>query len=136
VAIHGGSPWTLQDFLGVNLTVGAQRGTTDQYWVEDTLIGPGRMPVDQLILYELDTAGNHRSPERGYRWGHHLHPGSCAPPFREKPLYILGELETNERYGVVGRKEDTELLSTLNNGLTRLMNDPYWNTFIQKYERR
>ena len=43
-----------------------------------------------------------------------------------KPLVIVGEIDTGEEYGVAIRKEDTELLETINEGITKLMADPYW----------
>ena len=50
-----------------------------------------------------------------------------------KPLSIIGEIDTNEEYGVAVRKSNPELLETINDGLTMLMADPYWEELKTKY---
>lgn len=133
VAIHNDSTWTMLKFLAGNLSVGAQRGTTGQFWVEDNLITPGKMPKDKLILYDtfplvatdlqnkrIDAAIYDRPP--------------MLDAIEGKPLHIIGEIDTNEVYGVAIRKEDTELLKMINEGLTELMKDPYWEELKIKYD--
>jgi polar amino acid transport system substrate-binding protein len=43
-------------------------------------------------------------------------------------------IETNEKFGIAVRKEDTKLLEELNNGLDYLMNSFDWQSLIQKYK--
>ena len=50
-----------------------------------------------------------------------------------KPLSIIGEVDTNEEYGVAIRKSDVELLETINDGLTQLMADPYLEELKTEY---
>jgi polar amino acid transport system substrate-binding protein len=46
---------------------------------------------------------------------------------KKKPVKILGEFGMpQEEFGYAVRKEDTELLSKLNEGLKKLMATPYW----------
>jgi polar amino acid transport system substrate-binding protein len=117
------------------MIIGAQRGTPGQFWVEDHLVTPGVMPSQNLVLYDslplvitdlqnwqIDAAIAHNYP--------------MLNAIEGKPLRIMGEIDTNEVCGVAVRKEDTELLSLINDGLTKLMNDPYWNVLIQKYDMK
>ena len=48
-------------------------------------------------------------------------------------MKIVGTIATDEIYGYAVRKEDTELLEKLNEGLKRLMADPYWEELKAKY---
>ena len=45
----------------------------------------------------------------------------------------IGFVETREEFGIAVRKEDTELLAKLNDGLTKLKSDPYWTWLIEKF---
>jgi polar amino acid transport system substrate-binding protein len=135
VATQVNSTWTMQHFFTGDMVVGAQRGTPGQSWVEEHLIDSGMMPVDHLILYDnlplvitdlqnsqIDAAIAHNYP--------------MLDAIEGKPLHVIGEIDTNESCGVAVRKEDTALLSLINDGLTKLMNDPYWNTLIQKHDMK
>jgi polar amino acid transport system substrate-binding protein len=134
VAIHNDTSFTMEDFLAGTLTVGAQRGTTGQFWVEDNLIPPhGNMSPDNLVLYDsfplvATDLQNKRIQAAIYD----------RPPMLDaiegKPLHIIGEIDTHEVYGVAIRKEDTALLNTINEGITELMADPYWEELKQKYD--
>ncbi|MDD5420247.1 MAG: transporter substrate-binding domain-containing protein [Methanomicrobiaceae archaeon] len=46
---------------------------------------------------------------------------------------MAGVVETNEEYAIAVRKEDTELLEMLNEGLDRLMRSSKWQELIRKY---
>jgi polar amino acid transport system substrate-binding protein len=41
-----------------------------------------------------------------------------------------------ENFGYAVRKQDTELLDTLNKGLKMLMADPYWDKLVKKYLKK
>jgi ABC-type amino acid transport/signal transduction systems, periplasmic component/domain len=133
VAIHNNTAFTMEEFLAGTITVGAQRGTTGQFWVEENLIDTGKMAQDKLVLYDsfplvATDLQNKRIESAIYD----------RPPMLDaiagKPLHIIGEIDTNEVYGVAIRKEDTALLNLINEGLTELMNDPYWDELIEKYD--
>jgi polar amino acid transport system substrate-binding protein len=51
----------------------------------------------------------------------------------DKPAHIIGEIDTNEQYGVAIPKSNPVLLQTMNEGLTDLMKDPYWQMLRNKY---
>jgi polar amino acid transport system substrate-binding protein len=52
---------------------------------------------------------------------------------RDSPLKIIGSVNTSEQYGVAVRKEDTELLQIMNEGLAELKASPKWQELIDKY---
>ena len=53
---------------------------------------------------------------------------------KAKPVTVLGEFgQPAEYYGYAVRKEDKELLETINKGLNMLMKDPYWDELKHKY---
>lgn len=132
-AVHDESVVTLEDILAGNAVIGAQRGTTGAFWVDDNLIETGLMPEENLKLYDnfplvVTDLQNKRIDASIYDKPPHVN------AIAEKPLHIIGEIYTGEDYGVAIRKEDTELLATMNEGLTLLMNDPYWDELLVKYE--
>lgn len=133
VAVHQAGNYTMDDFLAGRLVVGAQRGTTGAFWVEDSLIETGKMPAGDLKVYDnfplvatdlafkrIDAAIYDRPP--------------MIDAIAGKPLVIIGEIDTGEEYGVALRKDDTELLAAINRGLTALMQDPYWQELKVKYK--
>jgi polar amino acid transport system substrate-binding protein len=133
VAIHNDTNATLDDFKSGKLTVGAQRGTTGAMWVEENLVNKSLMPAASLIQYDnfplvATDLQNKRIQAAIYD----------TPPMEDaiegKPLHIIGEIDTGEEYGVAIRKSDTELLRIVNEGLTELMKDPYWEELKTKYE--
>jgi polar amino acid transport system substrate-binding protein len=55
----------------------------------------------------------------------------------KKPVKIIGTFGMkDENFGIAVRKEDTDLLNTLNKGLKMLMDDPYWHVLVKKYLRK
>ena len=133
VAVYEGSGYTLEDFKAGKLVIGAQRGTTGQIWVEKNVIDTGLMPKANLKLYDnfplvAEDLKIKRIDAAIYD----------KPPMLEaiagKPILLVGEINTGEEYGVAIRKGDTELLTMVNEGLTELMADPYWEELKTKYE--
>lgn len=133
VAIHDDTSFTMDEFMAGTLTIGAQRGTTGQFWVEDNLIAEGIMPVENLVTYDsfplaAEDLKNKRIDAAIYD----------KPPMldaiAEKPMSIIGEINTGEEYGVAMRQDDTELIATMNEGLAELMASPDWNELMTKYE--
>ena len=54
---------------------------------------------------------------------------------RKKPVEIVGTFGMpQEDFAYAVRKEDAALLDMLNEGLRRLMADPYWEELKKKYE--
>ena len=132
VAIRQDGNFTMDDFVLGKLVVGTQRGSTGASWVLTNLIDPGKMPVDNLKLYD-----NFRLVAADLATGRIDAAIYNGPPMREaiagKPLVIIGESNTGEEYGVAVRKTDPGLLATINEGLNSLMQDPYRETLKDKY---
>jgi len=133
VAVHEDSGYTLDDFKAGDLVIGAQRGTTGQIWVEENLIETGLMSKDNLKTYDnfplvSEDLKNKRLDAAIYD----------KPPMLDaiagKPIVIVGEINTGEEYGVAIRKDDVELLNTMNEGIAALMADPYWEELKVKYD--
>jgi polar amino acid transport system substrate-binding protein len=133
VASHTDNPLTFDDFNAGKGKVGAQRGTTGAFWVEENLVNKSLMKPDQLITYDnfplvATDLQNKRIDFAVYD----------RPPMLDaiagKPLHIIGEIDTGEEYGVAIRKSDTELLETINKGLDLLMASPKWDELKEKYE--
>jgi polar amino acid transport system substrate-binding protein len=133
VAVYQDSGVTMDDLNAGTLVVGCQRGTTGGIWVEKNLVATGTMAEDNLVYYDsfplvVTDLANKRIDAAVYD----------RPPMEkaiaEKPLEIIGEIDTGEVYGVAVRKEDTELLGMINEGLANLQADPYWEELKVKYE--
>lgn len=133
VAVHKEGNYTMDDFMAGRLIIGAQRGTTGAIWVEENLIETGKMPAENLKVYDnfplvvtdlafkrIDAAIYDRPP--------------LLDAIADKPLVIIDpQIDTHEEYGVAVRKDDTLMLDAINKGLSSLMQDPYWEELKQKY---
>jgi polar amino acid transport system substrate-binding protein len=121
--------------LGVNEIMagerlGVQRGTTSAEWLKShqdqygyTLryYDSAPMAVADVVNGRIQAAAMDMAPAK--------------EAVREKPVAILGTFGMEpESFGYAVRKGDDELLQTLNEGLEKLMNDPYWDKLVQKYE--
>ncbi|WP_048152522.1 ABC transporter substrate-binding protein [Methanolacinia paynteri] len=132
VAKHDDNNFTMDDFMSGQYVIGGQRGTSGVEWIENNLIETGIMPEKNLLTYDTfplvsEDLKNKRIDFAVYD----------KPPMLEaiegKPLSVIGEIDTNEEYGVAIRKSDPELLETINDGITMLMADPYWEELKTKY---
>jgi polar amino acid transport system substrate-binding protein len=132
IAVPTSGTKTLDDFYAGRMIIGAQRGTTGAIWVENNLVNKGIMPKDNLKLYDsfplvaadlaigrIDAAVYDKPP--------------MITAIADKPAHIIGEIDTNEQYGVAIPKSNPVLLQIMNEGLTDLMRDPYWQTLRNKY---
>jgi polar amino acid transport system substrate-binding protein len=133
VAVYQDADVTMDDLHAGTLVLGAQRGTTAAFWVEENLIETGMMAEADLKLYDnfplvVTDLANRRIDAAIYD----------RPPMEDaiagKPLEIIGEIDTGEEYGVAVRKGDAALLAKIDTGLARLMADPQWDELKEKYE--
>ncbi|HWQ67583.1 MAG TPA: basic amino acid ABC transporter substrate-binding protein [Methanospirillum sp.] len=133
VATQNDNPLTFADFKAGKGRIGAQRGTTGAFWVEENLVNKSIIKADQLVTYDnfplvatdlqnkrIDFAVYDRPP--------------MLDAIADKPLHIIGEIDTGEEYGVAIRKSDAKLLETINTGLDKLMQSPKWAELQKKYE--
>jgi polar amino acid transport system substrate-binding protein len=132
VAVRSGSTVTLDDVKEGKAVLGTQRGCTASDWIDKNLVENGTMSEDNVKLYDniqlaLTDLQNGRVDAVMYD----------IPVIRTsiegKPLTMLGEIQTDEEYGIAVRKGDNQLLTTLNEGLDRLMASPKWDELKEKY---
>jgi polar amino acid transport system substrate-binding protein len=126
---------TIEDVLAGNTLIGTQRGCTAGIWVEENLIEPGTMPKENLKLYD-NTPLAVNDLESG-RIDVVMYDDLVLKDIVEgKPVKTIGFIETQEQFGIAVRQDDTDLLAALNDGLSNLMNDPYWGELQDKYNMR
>jgi polar amino acid transport system substrate-binding protein len=133
VASHIDSKLTMADFLEGKGKVGVQQGTTGEEWIVDNLIETEVISPSQLVLYDsLPPALNALSEKKIEFVVHDM------PVVRNNivnlPLSVIGIVKTHEEYGIGLRKDDVELLQTINEGLSQLMASPTWTELLEKYQ--
>lgn len=116
--------------LDGNKRIGVQRGTTAYAWLEEnkakhnySLVIYDSFPLaaQDLVMGRVDACP--------------MDDTIANEIAKAKPVKIVGEFgQPAELYGYAVRKEDKELLETLNKGLEMLMKDPRWNELKKKYE--
>ncbi|QSZ67777.1 amino acid ABC transporter substrate-binding protein [Methanofollis aquaemaris] len=133
VAVREGSDLTIEDVKEGKVVMGVQRGCTAHTWIDQHLIQTGNLSSDDCKLYKnvqlaLTDLQNKRVDAVMYD----------VPVIKDaiqgKPLVMLGEIQTDEEYGVAVRKDDNDLRATINEGLDKLMTSPKWDELKQKYE--
>jgi len=110
--------------------IGVQRGTTSQDWLEENVVGVGigielvlyenfLLALEDLLIGRLDGAVMDEPTARSGIAG--------------RPLAIVGTINTGEIYGYAVRKEDTEFLTLLNEGLRRIQATSLWDELVAKW---
>jgi polar amino acid transport system substrate-binding protein len=114
--------------------LGVQRGTSEAEWLKDTAVKKGwdfelvyydsaPLAVEDVLNGRIAAAAMDDAP--------------AMDAESKKPVKILGTFGMHdEKFGYAVRKQDTELLNTLNKGLKMLMADPYWDELVKKYLRK
>ncbi|WP_292730394.1 ABC transporter substrate-binding protein [Methanoculleus sp.] len=123
---------TLDDVLAGKAIIGTQRGCTAAIWIEENLIETGKMPKDNLKLY-ADTPAAVSDLGVGRIDAVMYDDVSLKDIVRDKPMKVIGSVETLEQFGVAIRKDDTALLGLMNEGLAELQADPYWEALKEKH---
>lgn len=135
VVARNDSKITLDDVKSGKAVVGAQSGCTAAIWVDTNLITTKKMSQENLKLYAntplaIDDLIAGRVDAVMY--DDHV----LKTMIEGKPVKTLGTIETKEEFGVAVRKNDPELLATINDGLSQLKADPYWQELIAKYHMK
>ena len=112
--------------------VGVQRGTTEAKWLKENLIKKGK----DFSLVEYDSAPLAiEDVLNGRIVAAAMDDSPAKDAMRKKPVKIIGTFGmASEDFGYALRKEDTKLLNTMNEGLKRLMDSPYWEELKAKYK--
>jgi polar amino acid transport system substrate-binding protein len=114
--------------------IGVQRGTTEAKWIEENLIKKGGKKFE-LVYYDsaplaVEDVVNGRIAAAAMDDA----PAQDAVN-KNKPVKIIGSFGMpEEEFGYAVRKEDAELLKTLNEGLMQIMASPVWEELKAKYE--
>ena len=110
--------------------VGVQRGTTSQSWLEENVVANG---IDvEIVLYDnfllaLDDL------EIGRVSSAVMDEPTALSAIEGRTLAVAGTIATGEIYGYAVRKADTELLSLLNEGLSRIQASPVWDELVAEW---
>ena len=128
------SKLTVDQVLKGKKRLGVQRGTSEAEWLKDTAAKEGwdfelvyydsaPLAVEDVLNGRIAAAAMDDAP--------------AMDAASKKPVKILGTFGMHdEEFGYAVRKQDTELLNTLNKGLKMLMADPYWDELVKKYLRK
>ncbi len=124
---------TVDQLLSKGNKIGVQRGTTEAKWMEENLIKKGGkdfslVHYDSAPLAVMDVVN-------GRIAGAAMDDAPAKDAARKKPVKIVGTFGMHdEEFGYAVRKEDTELLNMLNEGLKKLMASPYWKELQAIYK--
>lgn len=122
----------IEIFMG-DYTVGTQRGCTAAMWIEDNLINQDLFPKDSLKLYEGFSLAV-QDLLNGRVDAAMMDDVMVEDAIRKgMDIKIIGTIKTGEEYGVAVRKEDTELLELINEGIRRFMRSERWDELEAKY---
>jgi len=128
------STHTVQNILTGNKTLGVQRGTSEAEWLKDTAAKKGwdftlkyydsaPLAVEDVVNGRIAAAAMDDAP--------------AQDAVGKKPVKILGTFGMkDENFGYAVRKQDTELLNTLNEGLKKLMASAYWQELVKMYLKK
>jgi len=123
---------TAETALADGNKIGVQRGTSEAKWIEENLIKKGGKKFE-LVQYDsaplaVEDVVNGRIVAAA------MDDAPAEDAVRKKPVKILGGFGMkDEDFGYAVRKEDTEFLKKVNEGLQKLMKSPYWAELQKKY---
>jgi polar amino acid transport system substrate-binding protein len=122
----------IEIFMG-DYMVGTQRGCTAAMWIEDNLINKDLFPKDNLKLYEGFSLAV-QDLLNGRIGAAMMDDVMVEDAIRKgMDIKVVGTIKTGEEYGVAVRKEDTELLELINEGIRRFMRSQRWDELEAKY---
>ncbi|MFO7801381.1 MAG: ABC transporter substrate-binding protein [Desulfovermiculus sp.] len=125
-----GSGLSVDDVLHDDKKLGVQRGTSEAEWLQEQLkekdwklslryYDSAPMAVADVVNGRIDAAAMDDAP--------------ASDAVSKRPVEILGTFGEPEKFGYAVRKGDEELLETLNTGLRKLMDDPYWQELVDEF---
>jgi polar amino acid transport system substrate-binding protein len=123
---------TAESALAAGNKIGVQRGTGEAKWIEENLIKKGGKKFE-LVQYDsaplaIEDVINGRIIAAA------MDDAPAIDAAKKKPVKILGGFGmADELFAYAVRKEDTEFLKKLNEGLKKLMKSPYWAELKKSY---
>jgi polar amino acid transport system substrate-binding protein len=135
VVTRSDSTITLDNVEAGRASIGTQSGCTAATWIDQNLVETGKMPSSQLKLYSntplaVDDLVAGRIDAVMYD------DLVLKDMIANRPVKIIGNVETQEEFGIAVRKSDPQLLAMLNDGLAQLKADPYWRELVVKYRMK
>ncbi len=124
---------TPETALGNGNKVGVQRGTSEAKWMEENLIKKEGKDFE-LVYYDsaplaIEDVLNGRIVAAA------MDDAPANDAASKKPVKIIGGFGMHdEEFAYAVRKDDTELLNTLNEGLKKLMASPQWGELQKQYD--
>lgn len=126
------SSLTIDEILNGNKEVGVQQGTSEAKWLKAEAKKNGwnlklryynssPLAVEDILNGRIAAAAMDDAPAK-----------DAASKKAVKAIGTFGM--HSEDFGYAIRKEDTQLLKDINEGLSRLMASPYWKELIKKYD--
>jgi len=132
VVVAKDSELTLEQALSTGLKVGVQAGTSDAKAMADTNGKDGRKY--ELVEYP-NSALAAQDVMNGRISAAVMNDAPAADAAAKIAVKIIGEAGIpNELFGVGVAKDDPETLKLVNEGLKKLMADPYWQVLVDKYK--
>jgi len=113
--------------------IGIQRGTSEAKWMEENLLKQQGKKLE-LVYYDsaplaVEDVLNGRIVAAA------MDDAPAKDAESKKPVKVIGGFGMpDEQFGYAVRKEDTELLGKLNEGLKKIMASPTWEELKKKYE--
>lgn len=128
------SAMTPEKAMGEGNKIGVQRGTTEAKWIEENLIkkegkkfelvyyDSAPLAVEDVVNGRIAAAAMDDAPAQD-------------AINKNKPVKVIGGFGMpEEEFGYAVRKDEAELLKTLNDGLKQIMASPMWGELQKKYE--
>lgn len=132
VASRADSAVTIDEVMAGEVVMGTQRGSTAAEYIQTHLVDTKILSANDVRLSASFTLAV--ADLESKRVDAVMFDVPVVNAFiQEKGLRKVGIIETNEEYGVAVRKEDTELLALMNEGIDRLRASPQWEELKEKY---
>jgi polar amino acid transport system substrate-binding protein len=123
---------TAEKALADGNKIGVQRGTSEAKWIEENLIKKGGKKFE-LVQYDSSPLAI-EDVINGRIIAAAMDDQPALDAAKKKPVKILGTFGmADEQFAYAVRKEDTEFLKKLNEGLKKLMKSPYWAELKKNY---
>lgn len=133
VASRKDSDITMEDFYSGKAVIAVERASSACEWIADNFDDfEKRVDDGTIILYDsfaMSVMGVQGKETDVVVFDE----VSLERIIIDRPLKIIGIIETDEEYGVAVQKGDAELLKIMNEGLEELKASPKWQELIDKY---
>ncbi|SDB23173.1 polar amino acid transport system substrate-binding protein [Desulfonatronum thiosulfatophilum] len=132
LVVNEGEETSFDDMFTTGKKIGVQRGTNTHTLLIDMAKEPGKN--FDIVAYDSTDLSMQDLP-LGRIHGSAMDSSIAREIKKGRPFKVAGTFDVEpDSYGYAVRKADTELLNTLNEGLEKLMADPYWSELKKKWD--